>query len=65
MDTGLRRSECVGIMLADLDLKEQIAMVLGKAGDRALFRSATRQRSPWTAISALGPSTAIRSRMPG
>jgi integrase len=30
MDTGLRRSECVGIMLADLDLKEQLAVVLGK-----------------------------------
>lgn len=30
MDTGLRRSECVGIMLADLGLKEQIAVVLGK-----------------------------------
>jgi Phage integrase family len=30
MDTGLRRSECVGIMLADLDLKEQLAVALGK-----------------------------------
>src|SRR6266545_1004861 len=30
MDTGLRRSECVGIMLDDLDLKEQVVVVLGK-----------------------------------
>jgi integrase/recombinase XerC len=32
MDTGLRRSECVGIMLAELDLKAQLAVVLGKGG---------------------------------
>jgi site-specific recombinase XerC len=30
MDTGLRRGECVGIMLDDLDLKEQVVVVLGK-----------------------------------
>jgi integrase len=27
MDTGLRRSECVGIMLDDPDLKEQIVVI--------------------------------------
>jgi site-specific recombinase XerD len=30
MDTGLRRGECVGIMLDDLELKEQVVVVLGK-----------------------------------
>jgi integrase len=30
MDTGLRRSECVGITLDDLDLDDQVIMVVGK-----------------------------------
>lgn len=52
MDTGLRRGECVGIMLDDLDLKEQVAVVLGKDGGLASSPSAARQRSPWIATSA-------------
>jgi site-specific recombinase XerD len=30
IDTGLRRSECVGITLDDLDLDDQVVMVVGK-----------------------------------
>jgi integrase/recombinase XerC len=30
LDTGMRRSECVAIMLEDLDLDEQVVTVLGK-----------------------------------
>jgi integrase/recombinase XerC len=30
IDTGLRRGECAGIMLDDLDLDDQVVTVLGK-----------------------------------
>jgi integrase len=44
IDTGLRRGECAGIMLDDLDLDDQVVTVLGKgpAPPRARLRPQDR-----------------------
>lgn len=41
-DTGIRRGELVGMEVADLDLRERVANVTGKAGHRRVVRFGTR-----------------------
>jgi integrase len=41
-DTGIRRGELVGMEVDDLDLRERVAHVTGKAGHRRVVRFGTR-----------------------
>ena len=41
-DTGIRRGELVGMAVDDLDLRERVARVTGKAGHRRVVRFGTR-----------------------
>lgn len=41
-DTGIRRGELVGMEIDDLDLRERVAYVTGKAGHRRVVRFGTR-----------------------
>jgi site-specific recombinase XerC len=42
IDTGMRRAECVGVTLDDVDLDQRIVWVLARAADRGRCRSAAR-----------------------
>jgi site-specific recombinase XerC len=42
VDTGMRRAECVGMTLDDVDLDQRIVWVLGRAAGRGRCRSAAR-----------------------
>jgi integrase/recombinase XerC len=61
VDTGMRRAECVGMMLEDVDLDQRIVWVLGKGAGPGRCRSAARLPRPSTATcgceKAIGWST--------
>ena len=57
IDTGLRRGECAGIKLEDLDLDDQVVTVVGMGRRPACWPTAARRHSPWTAICACEPAT--------
>ena len=57
LDTGARRSEMVGLRLADVDLDLDVLLVLGKAAASEPFRSAVRPGRRWTATCAPAPAT--------
>jgi site-specific recombinase XerD len=50
IDTGIRASELVGLTLADVDLGQQMALVMGKGGRAARCRSGSRPQTPSGAI---------------
>jgi len=54
VDTGMRRAECVGMTLDDVDLDQRIVWVLGKVGGRGHCRSAVRPPRHSTATCGLG-----------
>ena len=60
VDTGMRRAECVGMTVDDVDLDQRMVWVLGKVTDRA-SRLAARPLRPWTAICEYARSIDLRT----
>ena len=61
VDTGMRRAECVGMTVDDVDLDQRMVWVLGKVTDRARSRLAARPLRPWTAICEYARSIDLRT----
>jgi integrase len=60
IDTGLRRGECAGIMLEDLDLDDQVVTVLGKGRRPRVLAYGGRPR--WRSIAICGSARAPARR---
>jgi integrase len=67
LDGGLRLSELAGLQVTDVDLRDRIVYVIGKASRRSgpgivRFRSESRRRGRWTDTSASGAGIRTRTR---
>jgi integrase/recombinase XerC len=57
VDTGMRRAECAGMTLDDVDLDQRIVWVLGKGRRPGRCRSVARPPRHWTATCGLERAT--------
>jgi site-specific recombinase XerC len=61
VDTGMRRAECVGMTVDDVDLDQRMVWVLGKGHRPRALLLAARPLRPWTAIGGYARSIDLRT----
>ncbi len=60
LDTGIRRSELLGLQLEDMDVDDQVVWVKGKVGVPGWCHLATARQRPWTDTTWPGLGTLTR-----
>ncbi len=63
-DTGIRRSELLGMECGDVDLDVGVVTVLGKGRDAGMSRSDRKRLGRWTATPTSEPPRPVRPRVP-
>src|SRR5215213_4176905 len=61
VDTGMRRAECVGMTVDDVELDQRMCGCSARVTDRGRSRLAARPLRPWTAICGYARSIDLRT----